>query len=81
MKNFLRRTASLLRVLAGTAFFLAACSSGPAPLAIKLVNPQTKQTLDCHAQDPTGRTDREILASAVENCARQLEAHGFVREK
>jgi len=66
---------------AGLAIFLGGCSSGPAPLALKLYNPETKQTLDCHAKDPTGRTDREVLASAVESCARQLEARGFVREK
>ena len=68
-------------VFAAVAIFFSGCSSGPAPLAIKMVNPETKQTLDCHAKDPTGRTDRELLASAVENCARQLEARGFVREK
>jgi len=66
---------------AGVAIFLGGCSSGPAPLALKMYNPETKQTLDCHAKDPTGRTDREVLASAVESCARQLEARGFIREK
>jgi len=92
MSNFSRQIFSFLitgswsetnraAVFAGVAIFLVSCSAGPAPLAIKMVNPTTKQTLDCHAKDPTGRTDRELLASAVESCARQLEAHGFVREK
>ena len=95
MRDFSRRTVAFLItgswsenaltnravVFAGVAIFLAGCSAGPAPLAIKMVNPETKQALDCHAKDPTGRTDRELLASAVESCARQLEARGFVREK
>lgn len=77
MNSSLQRTI----LFAAVAISFAGCSSGPAPLAIKMVNPTTKQTLDCRAQDPTGRTDRELLASAVETCARQLEAHGFIREK
>ncbi len=68
-------------VFLGVAHFFVSCSSGPAPLAIKMVNPKTNQTLDCHAKEPTGRTDRDLLAAAVENCAKQLEAHGFIREK
>jgi hypothetical protein len=95
MSNFSRRKLSFLIaasssenaltnttvVFAGVAIFLASCSAGAAPLSIKMVNHETKQTLDCSAKDPLGRTNRELLASAVESCARQLEARGFVREK
>lgn len=95
MRNFSRRAVSFLItgswredalingavVFAGVAICLAGCSSGPAPLSIKMFNPETKQTLNCNANDPLGRTEREVLASAVESCARQLEARGFVREK
>jgi hypothetical protein len=50
-------------------------------LSIRLSNPETNQTLFCNAGDPLARSDREVLAGAVEDCARQLEARGFVREK
>jgi hypothetical protein len=66
---------------AAIGIFLEACSSAPAPLSVKMYNPETNQTLFCNAGDPLARSDREVLADAVEGCARQLEARGFVREK
>ena len=57
------------------------CSSGSPPLFIKMHNPETDQTLTCNASDRMGRADPTVLASAVESCAKQLEARGFVREK
>ena len=57
------------------------CASGPPPLLIKMHNPETDQTLTCNASDRMGRTDPALLASAVESCAQQLEARGFVRER
>jgi hypothetical protein len=59
---------------------LTACSSNPESLSIKMVNPQTQMTLMCSARDDIG-TDRAVLATVVETCARQLEARGFVRTK
>ena len=59
---------------------LTACSSNPESLSIKMVNPQTQMTLMCSARDDIG-ADRALLATAVETCARQLEAGGFVRDK
>ena len=59
---------------------LTACSSAPPPMAIKLYNPETKQTLDCSARSTSGEYS-QLLASAAETCARQLEIKGFVREK
>ena len=56
------------------------CSSAPPPLAIRMYNPKTNQTLHCSATDKTGE-NTEILARTVEACARQLEANGFVRDK
>jgi len=59
----------------------ASCSSsGPPPLAIRLFNPKTNQTLHCTASDQRGE-NTEVLARTVEACARQLEANGFVRDK
>jgi hypothetical protein len=64
----------------GVAVMLSSCSSGPAPLSIKMYNPETNQTLDCKASDETARTDIAVLGAAVESCAKQLEARGFVRQ-
>ena len=57
------------------------CASGPPPLFIKMHNPETDQTLNCNASDRMGRSDPAVLAAAVESCAQQLEARGFVRER
>ena len=59
---------------------LSACSSSPASLSIKMVNPETQKILMCSARDNFG-ADRAVLATVVETCARQLEARGFVRAK
>jgi hypothetical protein len=48
------------------------------PLAITLYNPKTKASQTCAARSSI-KTDVEVLSQAVEACARQLEAHGFVR--
>jgi hypothetical protein len=59
---------------------LAGCgSAGPRPLSIKMYNAEKNTTLDCAARD-LGHADRNILADTVENCARQLEKSGFVRQ-
>ena len=59
---------------------LAACTSASGPLSITLYNAKTNQTLTCKARDTLGRTDPAILSATVENCARELEARGFVRQ-
>jgi hypothetical protein len=58
---------------------LSSCSSAEAPLAIRMYNPKTNQTLHCTARSESS-TDSPVLASVVEACARQLEARGFVRD-
>jgi hypothetical protein len=72
-----------VRLLAGplAALAIAACSSAPAPLSIVLEHPETKHTLTCAAKDKLGRTDESVLAGVVENCARTLEARGYVRQR
>ena len=66
--------------------FLAAvgaigCSSGKAPLVIHMYNPKTHQALVCSARDQRVGADSSMLAGAVESCAKNLEARGFIREK
>ena len=68
----------LIGIIAGI-ITLAGCAAKEAPLAIRLYNPNTRQTLHCTARDESGQHS-ELLTSAVESCARQLEANGFVRE-
>ncbi len=72
--------AAKLAVAATLGAVLLGCSSAPAPLAIKLYNPKTNQTLFCNASDQFGNADVSVLSKAVESCAQQLEARGFVRE-
>ena len=68
-------------ILAAIGLLVHGCGSGAAPLSIEMYNPETKQTLTCAARDITARSDTEVLAGAVESCARQLESRGFVRAK
>ena len=75
------KAALLVSLCAAIGIFIESCSSAPAPLSLRLYNPETNQTLFCNADDPLARSDRKVLAGAVEGCARQLEARGFVREK
>jgi hypothetical protein len=72
-----------LAALASSLVVLAAigCNSAQAPLAIHMYNPKTHQALTCSARDEYHRTDVSLLAGAVESCAKNLEAQGFVREK
>jgi hypothetical protein len=58
---------------------LVGCTTAP-PLSITLRNPKTNVSRTCAARNTSiVRTDVEMLSEAVETCARQLEAHGFVR--
>jgi hypothetical protein len=72
--------ANLGALLLYTMVLLSACSSAPTALSVELYNAKTNQTLTCAARDELGWADRDMLALTVENCARQLEAHGFVRK-
>jgi len=72
--------ASLLSLFAGTFLFLSACSSESSRLSIKMHHPETRQALTCAASDQLSQANSPALAAAVETCARQLEAQGFIRE-
>jgi hypothetical protein len=58
-------------------FLVAGC--GPSyPLSVTLMNPKTQMVRKCSARE-SGPQDVPMLARAVEACAQQLEARGFVR--
>ena len=48
------------------------------PLSISLYHPKTNTLRKCVARESAAK-DTQMLAGIVESCARQLEAHGFVR--
>ena len=54
------------------------CAASDPPLSINLYNPKTGIQRTCAARESSSK-DVSALSSAVESCARQLEAHGFVR--
>lgn len=53
------------------------CATAP-NLSVQLVNPKTNAMRTCAARASTSK-DIPILTDAVEACARQLEARGFIR--
>lgn len=72
----LMRTISITALLIGIEF-LSACVATD-PLMISLYNPKTNTLRKCAARESTTK-NTQMLAGIVETCARQLEAHGFVR--
>ena len=61
--------------------FLACSASGCAAtpnLSVQMYHPKTKVVQNCTARESTAK-DIPLLFSAVEACARQLEARGFIR--
>jgi hypothetical protein len=56
---------------------LSACTATN-PLTITLYNSKTNTLRRCAARESTPN-HTQMLAGIVETCARQLEAHGFVR--
>ena len=70
------RTITVIGLLISSQF-LAGCGISN-PLSISLYHPKTNLVRKCAARESAAR-DTEMLASIVESCARQLEAHGFVR--
>ena len=70
------RTISIIALLISTEV-LSGCGATN-PLSISLYHPKTNILRKCVARESTAK-DTEMLAGIVESCARQLEAHGFVR--
>ena len=57
---------------------ISGCSASDPPLSISLHNPKTGVQRTCAAKESSSK-DISALSGAVEACAKQLEAHGFVR--
>jgi hypothetical protein len=68
----------ILCVTAISAALIAGCVASDSPLSISLYNPKTGIQRKCSAKESSAK-DTSALSSAVETCARQLEARGFVR--
>jgi hypothetical protein len=61
-----------------SAGLLSGCSASDFPLSINLYNPKTGVQRTCVATESSSK-DVAVLSNAVETCAKQLEARGFVR--
>jgi hypothetical protein len=70
------RPLSITPILIGLEL-LSACTATN-PLTINLYHPKTNTLRKCAARESNPKYT-EMLAGIVETCARQLEAHGFVR--
>jgi hypothetical protein len=57
---------------------LSGCSASDSPLSISLYNPKTGVQRTCSAKESSSK-DVSALSNAVETCAKQLEARGFIR--
>jgi hypothetical protein len=61
-----------------SAAVISGCTTTDGPLNITLHNPKTGIQRTCGAKESSA-ADLSVLATAVETCAKQLEARGFVR--
>jgi hypothetical protein len=76
LKNLPRLASFWLAVISAAA--ISGCTASDAPLNITLHNPKTGTERTCSAKQSSSK-DVSALTAAVESCARQLEARGFVR--
>jgi hypothetical protein len=60
------------------AVLISGCVASDSPLSISLYNPKTGVQRTCSAKESSSK-DVLALSNAVETCAKQLEARGFVR--
>ena len=63
-----------------SALLISGCSASESPLSINLYNPKTGIQRTCAAKESSAK-DVAALSIAVETCAKQLEARGFVRSE
>ena len=81
-RNFRREKGRLLAAIFVNGLvmgMLSSCTTAQ-PLSITLYNPKTNVSRTCKARSTSVvKTDVDMLSRAVESCAQQLEAHGFVR--
>jgi hypothetical protein len=75
---FLRRQSFCVATI--LAVLISGCVASDSPLSISLYNPKTGVQRTCSAKESSSSSkDVLALSSAVETCAKQLEARGFVR--
>ena len=74
--NFVHGTMFLVVTVSVGLF--SGCSASGAPLSINLYDPATGVQHKCAAKESSPK-DVSALSDAVEACAKQLEARGFVR--
>jgi len=67
----------LILFLLFAACYASGCAATP-NLSVQLYHPKTKAVQSCTARESTSK-DIPMLTDAVETCARQLEARGFIR--
>jgi len=67
----------LTLLLLFAACYASGCAATP-NLSVQMYHPKTKVVQNCAARESTAK-DIPLLSSAVEACARQLEARGFIR--
>jgi hypothetical protein len=67
-----------LLVSAILAVLLSGCVASDPLLSISLYNPKTGVQRTCSAKESSSK-DVSVLSEAVEACAKQLEARGFIR--
>jgi hypothetical protein len=81
IKRKIRKNMEIIHRLAPLALCsLLGCTTA-SPTSISLYHPRTKITRTCEIRDSGGGSLKyaEALSGAVEACAKQLEARGFVR--
>ena len=77
-RGLMRSTKKLvILLLLFTACYAAGCMATQ-NLSVQLYHSKTNTMRTCTARESTAR-DIPMLADAVETCARQLEARGFIR--
>jgi len=76
LNRFLRRPIFLVGTAAAVLFL--SCTASNSPLSVALYNPKTGVQRTCSAKESSSK-DVPALSNAVEMCAKQLEARGFVR--
>ena len=76
LQNLPRRERFWLAMILAAA--ISGCTATDGPLNITLHHPQTGVQRTCSAKESSA-ADVSVLSTAVESCAKQLEARGFVR--
>jgi hypothetical protein len=68
----------IFNALPAVGMLLIVGCTAASPMSITLYHPKSKVARTCAAREATAR-EVEALSAAVEACAKQLEARGFVR--